>query len=201
MATWRYFPQLHSRRHSNSIYVQDPDVISVLGYVAASNKVSEEEIIVELEPIKTKIGELMSMVHKGSIGAPEMIEREDSQSRHMAIFFRNLSVVWSFAVVYKIGCITGYDIRKSTYFQQFQMTCAYWTFIAAMICSKAWGVSRCGNILFSVSFILLAMVVQRPPPRITRIIHINTSTQTKKEKNTRENNASAWNDKSEWVEQ
>ena len=180
--------------------VQDPDVVSVLGYagkvhVHANAFLFKKEMFVELEPIKTKNGELMSMVHSGFIGAPEMIEREDLQSRRMAIFFRILSCVWSIAVVRRIGDIAGYDIGKSTYLQQFQMTCAYWSFAIATICSKTWGVSRGGNILFSVSFVLLAMVIQNPLRRIHR------RAKTKEKKNTRDNNASAWNDKSEWVEQ
>lgn len=142
--------------------IQDPEIISFLGYIEDITKESSEVFV---KPFETKSGKHMGFVYTGVVSPQKMISQEDWNSFIKAFFFRCLFLLWPIALAYQSGA----SIANMSLLRKFSFTVRIWTIVMALVWTLI-GVNNSGILVLGSAIIFLILK------------HLENKTQPNKEK-------------------
>ena len=148
--------------------VQDPESASVLGEVASTSNTGSVPSI-SIQSVTTSSGFKIGYVHNGVVSAPEMIERENSDSRWMAVMCRILCAGWAFFTSRRLFYIAGYDLSKTSIFKQMSIAFSLWGFLTGCILTRLWGSSFDSNLVTTISIVAIVALLNQNQPALPQV--------------------------------
>jgi hypothetical protein len=132
-----------------SYTIQDPNIISFLGYI---EEIRKESSFVSVKPFETKSGNHMGFVYAGVVSPQKMISQEEWCSFVKAFLFRSLFLVWPLA----LGYHSGVNFANMSLFGKFSYTIRIWTIIMALTWGVI-GVNNAGLFIFGAACLFLLL--------------------------------------------
>jgi hypothetical protein len=150
--------------------VQDPSDISILGEAASTTSTryssqAKEASQLKIQPIQTKNGHNVGLVHKGLHTAEEMIIAADRDAYIRTLISRLVLVLWAIGISRFLGSnILNVDVSEAKIPTQIALTFSLWSGLIGPIWIRTWGVDIDGIMLSIASVTFALFAYQFPPP-------------------------------------